>query len=148
MKSFFCLLLFFIGVNAKAQTDDEATLRHIKEVDWPKAYREQDTILLDKILADEFKMIGSDGEYSGKAEQIQYIKIHKPNYISFKFQIRRLEIFENGTAVVSGTGTIRKKDEKGEYDLIYQSSNVLIKRNGTWKAISSHTSGDQIVRLK
>src|SRR5262245_58147668 len=101
MKSFFCLLLFFIGVNAKAQADDESTLRHIKEVEWPKAYREQDTALLDKILADEFKMIGSDGEYSGKAEQIQYIKTHKPNYISFKFQIKRLEIFENGTAVVS-----------------------------------------------
>jgi len=123
-------------------------LRHIKEVEWPRAYREQDTVLLDKILADEFKMIGSDGEYSDKAHQIQYIKTHKPNYISFKFQIRRLEIFENGTAVVSGTSTIRRKDEKGEYDLIYQSSNVLIKRNGVWKAISSHTSGDQIVRIK
>ena len=97
MKSFFCLLLFFVIVSAKAQTDDKATLRHLKEVEWPRAYREQDTILLDKILADEFKMIGSDGEYSDKADQIQYF---------------------------------------------------LIKRNGTCKAISSYTSGDQIVRLK
>ena len=136
MKLLFCLLLSFIGLNAKAQADDEATIRRIKEVDWPRAYREQDTILLDKILADEFKTIGSGGEYSCKAEQIQYIKTHKPHYISFKFEIKRLEIFENGTAIVSGTGTIRRKDEKGEYDLVYQSSNVLIKRNGEWKAIS------------
>lgn len=103
-------------------------------------------MLLDKILADEFKMIGSDGEYSTKKEQIQYIKTHKPNYISFKFEIKRLEIFENGTAIVSGTGTIRRKDDKGEYDLIYQSSNVLVKRNNEWKAVASHTSGDRIVR--
>jgi hypothetical protein len=102
---------------------------------------------LENILADEFKMIGSDGEYSTKKEQIQYIKTHKPNYISFKFEIKRLEIFENGTAIVSGTGTIHRKDDKGEYDLIYQSSNVLIKRNNEWKAISSHTSGDKIVRV-
>ena len=142
MKSLFYLLLFFVAVNVKAQTDDEATLRHIKEVEWPRAYSEQDNILPDKILADEFKMIGSDGEYSDKAEQIQYVRTHKPNYVSFKFKIKRLEIFENRTT------TICRKDEQGEYDLVYQSSNVLIKRNGTWKAISSHTSGDQIVRTK
>jgi hypothetical protein len=143
------LALFFTIIQSTSygQASDEQTLRHIKEVEWPKAYRDQDTLLLEKILADEFKMIGSDGEYSTKKEQLEYIKTHKPNYISFNFEIKRLEIFENGTAIVSGTGTIHRKDDKGEYDLIYQSSNVLIKRNNEWKAISSHTSGDQIVRV-
>ena len=150
MKLILCLVLVFtiLQYHSQAQSNDEAILRHIKEVDWPKAYREQDTVLLDKILADEFKMIGSDGEYSSKKEQLQFIKTHKPNYIFFKFEIKRLEIFENGTAIVSGTGTIRRKDDKGEYDLIYQSSNVLIKRNNEWKAVASHTSGDRIVRGK
>ncbi len=149
-KSILSIALFFaiFQNRSHAQSGDEAILRHIKEVEWPKAYREQDTALLDKILADEFKMIGSDGEYSTKQEQIQYVKTHKPNYVSFKFEIKRLEIFENGTAIVSGTGTIRRKDDKGEYDLIYQSSNVLIKRNNEWKAIASHTSGDEVVRVK
>lgn len=142
------LLLFccLVQITLFAQTEDEITLRHIKEIDWPKAYREQDTALLDNILADEFKMIGSEGEYSNKKEQIQYIKTHKPEYISFKFDIKRLEVFENNTAIVSGTGTIHKKDDRGEYELIYQSSNVFIKRAGIWKAIASHTSGDKIIR--
>jgi len=130
----------------KNQEKDEATLRYLKEVEWPKAYREQDTVLLDRILAKEFQRIGSDGESSTKRDEIEYIKTHKPSYISFNFKIERLEIFENNTAVVSGTGTIRNKDSEGLYDLIYQSSNILIKRNGLWKAISSHTSGDKIVR--
>ena len=97
MKSFFCLLLFFIVVNVKAQTGDKAILRHLKEVEWPRAYREQDTVLLDKIPTDEFKMIGSDGEYSDKAEEIPYIKTHKSTYKTFKSEIKRLEVFENGT---------------------------------------------------
>jgi hypothetical protein len=46
------------------------------------------------ILADEFKMIGPNGKYSTKKEQIQYIKTDKSNYISFKFDIKRLEIVE------------------------------------------------------
>jgi len=125
---------------------DETTLRNLKQVQWPKAYREQDTVLLDHILADEFQMIDSDGIPSTKKEQIAYIKSHKPTYLSFEFKIERLDLFENNTAVVSGTGTIRTKDKKGSYDVVYQSSNALIKRNGEWRAISSHTSGDKIVR--
>ncbi|HEY3405200.1 MAG TPA: nuclear transport factor 2 family protein [Ohtaekwangia sp.] len=132
----------------KNKESDEAVLRNLKQVEWPKAYREQDTVLLDRILADEFQLIDSDGEASGKKDQLDYIKQHKPTYLSFEFRIERLDIFENNTAVVSGTGTIRNKDKKGEYNLIYKSSNVLIKRNGIWKAISSHTSGDKIVRIK
>ena len=139
-----CLVHF----KGSAQQNDEVTLRHIKEVEWPRAYREQDTVLLDKILADEFKMIGSEGNYSTKREQLQYIKTHKPDYISFRFDIKRLEVFENGTAIVSGTGTIHRKDNDGDYNLIYQSSNFFIKRNGAWKAIASHTSGDKIERIK
>ena len=39
-----------------------------------------------------------------------------------------------------------RKDKDGTYELVYQSSNVLIKRGNLWKAISSHTSGDKIIR--
>jgi hypothetical protein len=147
----FILLLFVlipVAGNSQSQKEssDEKTLRHLKEVLWPKAYREQDTVLLDRILADEFKMIDSDGNYASKREELEYIKGHKPSYQSFKFDIKRLEIFENNTAIVSGTGTVHSRDAQGEYDMIYQSSNVLIKRDGQWKAISSHTSGDKIIR--
>ena len=34
-------------------------------------------MLLDRILADEFKMIGSEGEYSTKKDQLDYIKTHR-----------------------------------------------------------------------
>lgn len=155
MKYFVFAILFasISTLSSFAQKDtvrntDALALRYLKEVEWPKAYREQDTFLLNRILADEFKMIDSDGEYSTKKDQMQYIKTHKPNYISFRFIIKRLDIFENNTAIVSGTGIIRKQDKNGEFDLEYQSSNVLIKRKGVWKAISSHTSGDKIVRNK
>ena len=136
------------GQQLSSRESDEKILRQIKEVYWPKAYREQDTALLNKILADEFQMIGSEGISSNKKEQIIYISTHKPDYLSFTFNIKRLEIFENNTAIVSGTGTIRRKDAEGIYDLVYQSSNVLIKRGNGWKAIASHTSGDKIIRLK
>ena len=126
---------------ALARTDDEAALRHLKEVLWPKAYFEQDAALLDRILADEFQMIDDEGTWSTKAQQLDRVRRSKPSYDSLKFVIKRLEVFENGTAIVAGTGIVRGKDEKGPYVMEYQSTNVLIKRGGAWKAVSSHVSG-------
>lgn len=125
---------------------DEEALRYLKEVEWPKAYREQDAALLSRILADEFQRIGSDGEYSTKKDEMEYIKTNKPSYISFKFNIKRLEIFGNGTAIVAGTGIVKNRDKDGEFEMTYQSTNILIKRNGIWKAIASHTSGNKTTR--
>jgi hypothetical protein len=121
--------------------DDREKLTTLKEVLWPKAYREQDTVLLDQILADEFQLIDADGNWSDKKFELDYIKKNKPSYDSFRFEIKRLDIFENGTAVVAGTGHIEGNDENGPYKMVYQSSNVLIKRQGEWKAIASHVSG-------
>lgn len=130
---FLCFLIF--------GTDDETQLRHIKTKLWPQAYRTQDSRLLDRILADEFQMIDASGEISTKAAELDYISKNKPDYKSFHFEIERLDIFENGTAVVAGQGTIIRVSENGEQKITYRSSNILIKRNGVWKAISSHVSG-------
>ncbi len=141
-----CLCFVSIAVltasaQSKPETADATTLRYMKEVEWPKAYREQDTRLLDRILADEFQMIDGSGEWSNKKKELEYIAANKPTYASFRFEIKRLDIFENGTAVVAGTGHIVSRDKDGTFRMEYQSSNVLIKRNGVWKAILSHVSG-------
>jgi ketosteroid isomerase-like protein len=135
-------LFFFAPVAAFAQGDDEATLRHFKQVQWPKAYREQDTVLLDRLLATEFQLIDAGGEVTNKRDELAYIKAHKPGYTSFVYTIDRLDVFENGTAIVSGTGLVTGTDPEGKpYRTTYKSSNVLIRRAGRWQAISSHVSG-------
>lgn len=112
-------------------------LRFLKEVEWPKAYREQDTILLDRILGDDFQMTTNDGEWSNKLKQLERIKEAPMNHDSFRYEIKRLEILENGTAIIAGTGHIINDNK----ETIYQSSNILVNRNGIWKAVLSHVSG-------
>ena len=133
--------LFAAAASFADETADEAALRELKEVLWPKAYFEQDTQLLDTILAREFQMVDGDGNWSTKADELSWLGKNKPAYDSLAFSIRRLDIFENGTAIAAGTGTIRGSDEKGPYVAEYQSTNVLIKRDGRWQAIASHVSG-------
>lgn len=115
-------------------------LRNLKEVEWPAAYRDQNTGLLDKILAEEFELIDADGNRSTKEFELNWIKNNSMNYDSFRYEIKRLEIFENRTAIVAGTGHIINEGSK----TTYESSNVLIWRNGLWKALSSHVSGIKV----
>jgi hypothetical protein len=132
-----CLAMPTTVVGSEA---DKATLRHLKEVLWPKAYAEQDVKLLDAILANEFQLIDGDGGWFTKKDELEYIGKNKPAYDSLVFKVKRLDVFENGTAIVAGEGTVKGKDDEGRYVMTYQSTNVLIKRNGVWKAISSHVS--------
>jgi hypothetical protein len=126
--------------SAAALAEDEAALRQIKEVYWPKAYREQDVRLLDRILASEFQSIDADGAWSTKAEELEYVRKHKQTH-ELRFVIKRLQIFENDTAVVAGTGIVTERGGTEAIVTEYQSSNVFIKREGRWQAIASHVSG-------
>lgn len=140
------ILVAVVGCQTKSQeqtvqtpitSEDKDILRNLKEVLWPKAYREQDTVLLDKILGVDFQMVDAGGNWSNKAKELEWIKEHSMQHDSFYYEIKRLDILDNGTALICGTGHIINDST----ETIYQSSNVLIKRNHGWKAIASHVSG-------
>ena len=134
---FSCTCDYSESGNIEYTKDEKEKLKYLKEIEWPKSYREQDTALLDRILADEFQSIESDGNYSTKKLEIEWIKHNKPSYDSFYYEIKRFDFFENGTAIVSGTGHIINDT----IETTYESSNIFIMRNGNWKAIASHVSG-------
>ncbi len=137
------LILFSCSCSNKSEItnlykdEEKKNLRYLKEVEWPKAYREQDTILLDRILGAEFQMIDNSGNWTTKQDELDWISNNSPSYDSFYFDIKRFEILENGTAIINGTGHIFNDT----VETVYQSSNVLIKRGENWKAVMSHVSG-------
>ena len=143
------IILVFIGVMFSCNSnesrerktiitsDDRERLTYLKEVEWPKAYREQDTILLDRILNDDFEMVRADGAWSNKAKELEWIKHNAFVNDSFYYEIKRLSIYENGTAIIAGTGHVFNDGKESRYE----SSNILIKKGELWKAITSHVSG-------
>lgn len=137
----FLALGLAVPAHAADRSTDEAQLREIKEVLWPRAYREGDVGLLDRLLAAEFRLIDPQGRWSDKATELENVGRSRWVNRSFRFEIRRLEVFDNGTAVVAGRGVVigPESDPDGGYH--YQSSNILIRREGRWQAIASHVSG-------
>ncbi|MEP2771107.1 MAG: nuclear transport factor 2 family protein [Fulvivirga sp.] len=123
--------------NSNLSDTDITQLTKIKKELWPKAYHEHDTALLNQILHDQFEMISNSGEWSTKKDEMDWVANNSSKPDSFFYEIKRLDLFENGTAVIAGTGYVFNDSTKMQY----QSSNVLIKENKTWKAILSHVSG-------
>jgi ketosteroid isomerase-like protein len=134
--------LVFASLAALAgEPDDEAALRRIKEELWPRAYATQDVDLLDSLLAPEFQLIDAEGNWSTKAEELDWVRHNAPTYDSLVFTILRLEIFAGDSAIVAGKGTITGTGNEGPYLLEYMSTNVLVRRDGRWQAVASHVSG-------
>ena len=120
---------------------DKDVLYNIKKVQWPQAYATQDTVLLDNILGADFQMIDQGGAWYTKRDELNWISEHKTQNDSFFYEIKRFDILENGTALICGTGHIFNDSVRSQY----QSSNVLVKRDGKWEAIMSHVSGVEVV---
>jgi len=135
------MLVFTFSSYAQNLTADEQMVKKIKENDLPRAYQSQDTELLAQILADEFLMIDAEGNSFGKKQEIEYVRENKPTYETFNYSVGRLLIFDQTTAILNGLGIITGSDDHGSYTTTYQSSDVMIKRNGQWQAVSSHVSG-------
>ncbi|MBD0256614.1 MAG: nuclear transport factor 2 family protein [Cytophagales bacterium] len=121
--------------------DDEAELRRLKGHDWPAAYRNRDTLLLGRILADEFVVVDADGQAATKRDELDYLKKSAHvTYESFDYTIERLRVYGQ-TALVAGTGRSRGRTEKGTFRTMYHSTNLFVRREGRWQAVASHLSG-------
>ena len=127
------LTALLLCVSTVSFADDEQTLRHIKTVLWPQAYRTQDVDLLDRLLHDSFEMIDAEGNRSTKRKELAYVRSNPWNPGEFEYRIERLEIYQGRFAVVDGTGVAET--------YTYKSSNFLVKEDGQWRAIASHVSG-------
>ena len=145
IKLIFLLLIsviFACSKKSESKSDfdlehEKKTLRHMKEVLWPKSYSTNDTALLNTILHDDFQLVDGSGEITDKKFEMNWIKENKIKHDSFWYEIKRLDVYHDNTAIISGTGHIINNGKKA----IYQSSNILIKQDSLWKAISSHVSG-------
>ncbi len=89
MKTSLCVAIgcfILLSCTSKTETEteqDRHLLSQLKEVKWPKAYREQDTLLLDSILGDDFQMIDNQGNWSNKKGELAWIKEHASTHDSF-----------------------------------------------------------------
>jgi hypothetical protein len=152
MKLLLGIVVFAVLVGCNAQTTTNQPFIQITDQDYQvvtnlktnllvKAYEEQDTTLLNKILHEKYQLVDDGGEVYSKSSEMDYVSKYGPSYDSFSFDIITLEIFSNGTAMIFGKGTIKGTNIQGNYNQSYKRTDILVKEGTNWKFITSHVSG-------
>ncbi|MBY6204137.1 nuclear transport factor 2 family protein [Halomonas denitrificans] len=120
---------------------DEDLLRTLKTETWPRAYRTRDVALLESILAEEFVLIDANGGITDRRTELSTLPDYRWTHDHFDYRIDHLEIIDHHTAIVAGTGEAHGTRDGTPYCLSYRSSNVLVRRDESWRAVLSHVSG-------
>jgi len=117
----------------------ERELKKIEE-DWANAYIRHDPATLERILADEFITVGSNGQSHGKAQDIEELKSDSATYeysTPYDLDVR----VYGSTAVVIG-----RTKEKGHYPSgrqfinEYRWTDIFVKRQGRWQCIAAQVA--------
>ena len=129
-------------------TSAEDEIRRI-EFEWGEAFERGDMATLDRLMADEYILTDPLGFVRSKADSLAAIKTREVFFESSKSGDVKVRI--NGdTAVVTGRSTFRGRYKGWSMAGQYQYTDVLVKRHGSWRAVSSHITalGTGALRLR
>ncbi len=102
------------------------------EREWFNAVVKNDAATLNRIFADDFTALNSDGSFVTKAEMAEMVKAGKIKLDEIRSDEFKLRLYGT-TAIVSGRSTyIRDGKEMGSS----HHTEVWVKRAGVWKAVS------------
>src|ERR1051326_6249543 len=117
-------------------SSDENEVRTV-ESEWGDAFERRDFATLDRIMADEYIITDPLGNVRGKAESLAALETNEVLFESTKSDNVNVRI--NGdTAVVTGRATFKGRYKGWSMAGKYQYTDVLVKRSGAWRAVSSH----------
>ncbi len=127
---------------------DEHEIRRV-ESEWGDAFEQRDFAALDRIMGDEYILTDPLGNVRGKAESLAALATNEVRFDSTRSD--NVNVYINGdTAVVTGRSTFKGRYRGWSMAGKYQYTDVLVKRSGAWKAMSSHITalGTGTLRLR
>jgi len=115
---------------------EEHEVRRV-ESEWGDAFEQRDFAALDRIMGDEYILTDPLGNVRGKAESLAALATNEVRFDSTRSD--NVNVHINGdTAVVTGRSTFRGRYRGWSMAGKYQYTDVLVKRSGSWRAMSSH----------
>ena len=124
------------AISNQATSSEEDEVRRV-ESEWGDAFEQRDFATLDRIMADEYILTDPLGNVRGKAESLAALETNEVLFESTRSDNIKVRI--NGdTAVVTARSTFKGRYKGWSMAGRYQYTDVLVKRNGSWQAVSSH----------
>ena len=119
-----------------ATNTEEDEIRRV-EIEWGDAFERRDFATLERIKTDEYILTDPLGNVRGKAETLAALATNEVRFDSTKSDNVSVRIIGD-TAIVTGRSTFKGRYKGWSMAGKYQYTDVLVKRSGSWQAVSSH----------
>ena len=123
--------------HSAAASDSLAVVR--LAYDWLSALKSKDVKALERIMADDFITTNVDGSVNTKEQEIAPFRTPDLTFDTCALLDLHVRVY-GATAIARGTGRFTGKAAWGTFVSEERFTDVFLKRNGRWQAISSHSS--------
>jgi ketosteroid isomerase-like protein len=104
-----------------------------------RAYLERDVAALERIYADDYTVVYTEGGSLERAEEIERMKAGGVSYESVSFEDASARV-HGDTAVLVGRSTVKGRNKSGPFHVQYVSTTVFVKQGGQWRASAGYVS--------
>jgi ketosteroid isomerase-like protein len=150
MKSIFVIATLIILATslASSQMTEKQKFRNAKveqelkkvEEEWANAYVRHDAGPLERILADEFITVGSNGQSHGKAQDIEELKSDRATYEYSTPYDLDIRVYGDMAVVIGRTKERGHYDSGRQFINEYRWTDVFVKRQGRWQCIAAQVA--------
>lgn len=136
--------IFALPASALCQAHPDNTARMARalmklENRWVRAVLRHDVKTMDRLLADEYLSVGSDGEVRDKPRTMADFRSSSLSFAAIKLDNFSLRV-EGDMYVVSGRAIVKFKTEGRNLGGQFRYAKTYVKRRGRWQVISMHTT--------
>jgi ketosteroid isomerase-like protein len=122
---------------------DENEIRKTEHA-WLNSYLTRNAAVMDRIEADEFRIVYPDGSVLTKAQELENLKKAATPQADLKLETDDEKIRVYGTtAVVTGNFIQKGRYQAGpkngqDFRIVERYTDVYVKRDGRWQVVASH----------
>lgn len=143
-----CPVLLAVSCLAQSNHADEREIRKT-EREWLNSYLTRDAAVMDRIEADEFRIVYPDGSILTKAQELENLKKAAAPQADLKLETEDEKVRIYGAAAVVTGNFIQKGRYKAgpkngqEFRIVERYLDIYVKRDGRWQVIASQLTSAQ-----
>ena len=103
------------------------------------AFRTRDLPTLERLLAPEFTLVGTDAVLQPRAQAIAEVQAGEPRYEVFRNHDMTARVYGD-SAVVSGITSLAGTSSGKPFAIDVRFTDVLIRSDGAWRIVVSHVT--------
>jgi ketosteroid isomerase-like protein len=103
------------------------------------AFRTRDLGAMERLLAPEFTLVGTDGAVQPRAQAFAEVRAGEPSYEIFRNHAMTARVYGDA-AVVQGITSLKGRSGGKPFALDVRFTDTLIRVDGAWKIVVSHVT--------